>query len=530
LEAFDLIVVGSGFGGAMAALPAVRAGKRVLMIERGDRVPRGSDNWGRDGFFSLTSAYSTDTPYSITDRTGAKSAESLGIIECVGGSSVFYGGVALRLRERDFEPDPDLDGDSGASWPYTYEDLEPYYAEAEQLLGVAGRAGEDPTEPPRSGPYPHQPAPLAAVSRRMADVATASGLRPFSLPLAINYAASARAETCVACGTCDGFACAVRAKNDIATTMIPMLERAGMTLVSGTVVVKLGVEGRRVTDVFAVDRRTLEPRQWQAKAVVVAAGALATPHLLLASDLQRVNPAGGTIGRYLMRHCNAVIMGVFPTRPAPNGEFHKQVGIQDFYYGHPSIAEPHGKLGCIQQFATPQTAYMVRHATDWIEERYRGLRRSIALSVAPWFVPFGTPRITGFIVIAEDRPQAGNRVSLGTTINRFGMPSATITHEYAARDHAARNALASVADGILKKAGSIYNFRDDIKTFSHAVGTVRTGEDPVRSPLDGWGAFRGVDNLYVADGSVLPRSGGVNPSLTIAACALRTGERIAASL
>ena len=398
------------------------------------------------------------------------------------------------------------------------------------MLGVAGRAGEDPTEPRRSTPYPQTPAPLAPVSQRMADVARGFGLRPFSLPLAINYAASARSQTCVACGTCDGFACAVHAKNDMATTLIPMLERQGMTLVSGTVVVKLETDGHRVSEVVGVDRRTLEPRRWRGKTVVVAAGALATPHLLLASDLQQRSPAGDTIGRYLMRHCNAVVMGVFPKRPAPNGEFHKQIGIQDYYYGHPSIAEPRGKLGCIQQFGTPQTAYMVRHATNWIEKRYGGVQKAIALAVAPWFVPFGTPHTTGFIVIAEDRPRPENRVSLAGGPDRFGLPAATIAHAYDARDRAARDALASVADRLLKKAGSVQNFRDDIKTFSHAVGTVRIGSDPSRAPLDGWGAFRGLDNLYVTDGSVLPRSGGVNPSLTIAANALRTGERVAACL
>lgn len=142
----------------------------------------------------------------------------------------------------------------------------------------------------------------------------------------------------------------------------------------------------------------------------------------------------------------------------------------------------------------------------------------------------GSPHTTGFIVIAEDQPRAQNRVTLADGRNRFGMPAAIITHQYHTRDLAARNALASVADRLLYDAGSVRNFRDDIKTFSHAVGTVRIGRDASRSPLDGWSAFRGLDNLYVTDGSILPRSGGVNPSLTIAAHALRAGEAIAAAL
>ena len=141
-------------------------------------------------------------------------------------------------------------------------------------------------------------------------------------------------------------------------------------------------------------------------------------------------------------------------------------------------------------------------------------------------------RISGLIVIAEDKPNAENRIALATgAANRFGMPSATITHRYDARDLAARDALVGAARRILREAGAApVMFPYNIMTFSHAVGTVRLGADPARSPLDERGAFRGLDNLFVTDGSALPRSGGVNPSLTIAANALRTGTHIAATL
>ena len=131
----------------MAAWPSVMAGKRVLMIERGDWVPRGPHNRGADGFFTLTSAYSSEAPYRVVE---GGDGDTLGTIACVGGASVFFGGVSLRLRERDFVHDPEIVGTSGAEWPFTYSDLEPFYSRAEQLLGVAGLAGQDPTEPWRS--------------------------------------------------------------------------------------------------------------------------------------------------------------------------------------------------------------------------------------------------------------------------------------------------------------------------------------------------------------------------------------------
>lgn len=511
----------------MVAAPAVRAGKRVLMIERGDWVQRNAGNWGANGFFNLTPAYSSEAPYEVISRANSK---PLGAVACVGGASVFYGGVALRLREQDFLADAAIDFDSGAAWPYSYTDLEPYYSQAERLLGVAGCAGADPTEPARSIPYPNTPAALAPISQTLSDAAVGLGLHPFQLPLAINYGEGGGRTACTRCGTCDGFACAIGAKNDLATTLIPDLQRRGLTLVPNMVAARLVRENNRITDVECVDRRTMEPRRFRGNTMVVAAGALATPHLLLASGLDRVNPAGYAIGRYLMRHCNAVVMGVFLRKPAPDGEFHKQIAIHDYYYGHASVAEPRGKLGCIQQFATPQTAYMLRHSGHWIDDRYTGLVRYIAHAAKSWFVPLGAPRTTGFIVIAEDRPQAENRVALTRGTTPFGMPQATVSHHYDARDLAARDALASAAERILRRANALRVVHDHIDTFSHAVGTVRMGPDPTRSPLDGWGAFRGLDNLYVTDGSVLPRSGGVNPSLTIAAHALRAGERIAASL
>jgi choline dehydrogenase-like flavoprotein len=509
---FDLIVIGSGPGGAMAAYPAVQAGKRVLMIERGDWVARSPANWGPTGFAELSPTYSLETPYQVL---AGGAGPTLGLLAGVGGASVFYGGVAIRLRESDFAPDPEIDGDSGASWPYTYADLEPYYARAEQLLDVAGASGDDPSEPWRSTDYPQRLPALAPISSRIADAARAMGLHPSRLPLAINYATGGDRQTCVQCQTCDGFACAIDAKNDVAARVVVPMLRAGLHLEVNTVVVELTREGRRIAEVVCADRWTGARRTFRGRTVVLAAGALATPHLLLSSHLEGLNSAGHAVGGYLMRHCNAVVMGGFLRRPAPGGEFHKQIAIHDYYFGHDSIATPRGRLGGIQQFGTPQPDYVRHYVPRW--------KRPLVSRLVP--------HTTGFIVMAEDRPQASNRVAIDRMVTtRFGMPEATVTHRYDARDLAARRALIGAARRILKRAGAALDFVQPITTFSHAVGTVRLGQDPARAPLDAWGGFRGVENLYVADGSVLPRAGAVNPSLTIAANALRTGERIVAVL
>ncbi|HEV2129831.1 MAG TPA: NAD(P)-binding protein, partial [Longimicrobiaceae bacterium] len=147
---YDTIVIGSGFGGSLVAHALVRAGEQVLMLERGDWVARGTQCWEPEGFFTLTAHYSTETPYRVRAGRGERIE---GGCYCVGGPSVFYGGASFRFREADFQPAEEIVGESGAQWPLGYRDLERYYARAERILGVAGRAGEDPTEPFRSGAY-----------------------------------------------------------------------------------------------------------------------------------------------------------------------------------------------------------------------------------------------------------------------------------------------------------------------------------------------------------------------------------------
>ena len=510
-DRWDAIVVGSGFGGAMAAHALVHAGHRVLMLERGGWVARGPQNWRQSGMGLLGPHYSTETPYEVS--VGGR-RRRVGAWHCVGGQSVFYGGASFRFREREFAHDDAIVGDSGAAWPFGYDALEPFYARAERLLGVAGLAGADPTEPWRSEPYPQRPAPLSAPSQVVSDAARRLGLAPFPIPLAISYAADGGRRACIRCGTCDGYACAAEAKNDLATGVIPALVRLGMTLRPNTVCVRVTRAGRRVTGVEWVDRVTGERGHLAARVVVLAAGTLATPHLLLASGMDQLSSAPGALGRYLTRHRNAVVLGLFPRRPNPEGAFDKQVAIHDFYDGAPDDPRaPEGPLGGIQMMTPPQglvRAYLPRLVRD---------PGAALVSYA-----------TGLLAIAEDQPRRENGVELGAARDRFGMPLLRVRHAYSRRDGLAAAALVRQARRVLREAGAPLALVHSIETFTHALGTARMGPDPREAPLDGHGAFRGVDGLFVADGSALPRSGGVNPSLTIAAVALMVGEHAAAAL
>jgi len=503
-------VIGSGFGGSLAAHALVEAGWSVLLIERGSWVERGEHNWAEDAVGPLTSHYGTEWAYRVDGEARPPTVASF---HCVGGASVFYGGVSLRFRERDFDPPSEIVGDSGARWPFGYGELEPYYDEVERLLGVAGEAGSDPVEPPRSRPFPQRAGSLAPVSRRLDAAARSLGLHPFRLPLAINYDAGGGRSACALCGTCDGFACAVGAKNDLPTAVLEPLLRRGLRLETDTVAVRLAGDGRRVTAVETVHRRTGERRRFSAPQVFLAAGALASPHLLLASGLERCNPAGDAVGRYLMRHYNEILFGIFPRRPNPEGVFHKHLGIHDFYFGDPAHPELGPKLGALQQLTTPPPGLVraeVPGAVGRMAARYVG-------------------HLTGWLTIAEDQPRYENRIRLEPgRSDRLGMPVAVVTHRHTRRDYAAGRALGARARQILRRAGAWAHYRHKVATFSHGVGTVRMGGDPRRAPLDADCRFRGLDNLYVVDGSVMPTSAAVNPSLTIAANALRAARRLLA--
>jgi choline dehydrogenase-like flavoprotein len=513
-DEYDAIVVGSGFGGCMAALELVDAGLRVLMLERGGWVERGPANWSGEGAFVRTPFYAADSAFEVA---GGKAAGGERLCTCVGGPSVFYGGASFRFRERDFAAAPEITAGSGAAWPVDYAALEPFYARAENVLGVAGETGFDPTEPPRSTPYPQPPAVLSGASKKIADAARSLGLRPFRIPLALNRAAE-QGPVCAACTTCDAFACAISAKNDLAVRVIPYVTAKGMELRPDTVATRLIAEDGRVTGVECVDKASGERTVVRGRVVVLAAGALATPHLLLASGLERLNPAGHAVGRYLMRHCNAMTYGVFPTRPDPVGEHHKQVALHDFYFGSTEPGAPAGKLGNMQQVMGPQ-ASLVGHV---LPKRLAWLAR---------FAELPASRLTGLLCVAEDQPRAENRVRIDPARpDAYGLPKLIVEHRYTARDLAARAFMVRKAKQVLRRAGALFFFTWPVSTFSHAVGTVRMGEDRGTAPLDPDCRFRGLENLYVTDGSVFPTSAGVNPSLTISANAMRVGRIIVRAL
>ncbi|HAA78129.1 TPA: hypothetical protein DCE37_23780 [Candidatus Latescibacteria bacterium] len=485
---FDAVVVGSGFGGATVALRLTQAGARVAMIERGGWPVRDEQDWDPRSIL-LDKRYKSESPVAV-DLYGFGRPDDYPN-ETVGGMSVFYGGASLRLRERDFD-----------RWPIDYPDLAPYYDEAENLLGVHGQADGDPVGPPRQQPYPASPIELTFPAERIQNAARSLGHHPFPIPTAINFSDETR-PTCVLCATCDGYPCKIEAKNDLPATILKQAQEHGLKIFAQTTAARFERSGARVSGLACIDGTTDTQTTFTADTFVLSAGALHSPAILLRSRFDHPS-----VGRYLMRHCNVIVACVFPFRTNPGRTFHKQTCITDFY--EQQRDETGMAVGVIQDIYTPDPIVMKAHAPRW----GRGV------------IGLTHRYMQNLLCVAEDDPQASNRVELTDRRDRHGLEVPRVTHDYTEADKVRSNVLAQGAKAILQEAGGRFPYRYLIDTFSHAVGSVRMGTDEADCPLDLDCRYRGVNNLYVSDGSFMPTSGGVNPSLTIAANGLRVGSRI----
>ena len=493
----DAVVIGSGLGGALAAHRLVEAGARVVVLERGRWPHRDEGDWNPQAILNDL-RYRGKTPLSVRQRDDRR-FRPLPMNETVGGMSVFYGGASLRLRPADF-----------VRWPFDYQDLEPFYSEAERLLGVHGADGADPLEPPRSAAYPFPPIPYSAPAERVRKAGEALGFRPFPIPLALNFSGN-EGPRCVRCNTCDGFPCAIEAKND-ATGILRRAERKGLTVRAGIAVRALQIRGDRVARAHGVDQESGEAVSFEAPLFVLAAGALGSPAILLRSGLAGKNwkdESTPPIGRFLMRHCNAVVAGLFPFETNPAQVFHKQVCFTDSY--EEQRARDGLAVGIIQDIYTPD-AGVVRRAAG----KFAG-----AFLAKPL-----VHRLQNLLCVAEDAAEPGNRVSLSGEMDALGMERIRVEHRYRKADEDRLALLVRRARKILRTAGALATHVWPISSFSHAVGTLRMGEQADEAALEPTGRVRGLDNLFVTDASAFPASGGVNPSLTIAAGALRIAEGI----
>ena len=503
---YDVIIIGSGAGGGTLAYHLAPSGKRILILERGDYVPREKDNWDSRAVNVLAKYH---TKEAWRDRDGRPLHPHTNYY--VGGNTKFYGAALFRLRERDFGV-LEHHGGTSPEWPISYSELEPYYTRAERLYHVHGERGVDPTEPWASAPYPHPAVSHEPRIQRLHDDFAAAGLTPFHVPIGVMLdEANPRDSRCIRCGTCDGYACLIQAKSDAQVVAVdPALRHPNVSLLTNACVKRLetSASGREITGVIVT--RHGHQERYTADVVVVSCGAINSAALLLrsANTQHPYGLANGSdvVGRHYMGHVNSVLLAISRT-PNPT-VFQKTLAVNDFYFGDEGFPYPMGHISFVGKFDA-----------------------TTLMAGAPFFAPnlsleFIAKHSLDFWLTSEDLPDPENRV----TVDRNG----TIVLSYRLNNEEGHKRLIKKLEGLLERMGASHILprhlflgqRIPLAGVAHQNGTIRFGSDPRTSALDRNCKAHDVDNLYVVDGSFFPSSGAVNPALTIMANALRVGDHL----
>ena len=510
-EHYDVIIVGSGAGGGTLAHTLAPSGKRILLLERGDFLPREMDNWDPKPVFVKGRYISKDTWFDSDGKPFQPQVHYF-----VGGATKLYGAALYRLRPQDFGEIKHVDGLSPA-WPLSYDDFEPWYTKAEQLYQVRGNAGEDPTEGPRSAPYPWPAVSHEPRIQQIADDLVKGGYHPFHAPCGILLDEAQRSRsTCIRCTWCDGYPCLVHAKSDAEVIAVrPLLDRENLTLLTGAEVRRLETDdsGRTVTGV--VVSRNGNQEVYRGDIVAVSTGAANSAKLLLnsATDAHPHGLANGSdqVGRnYMFHNCKAVVA---LSRERNDTVFQKTLGINDFYFGAKDYEWP---VGNIQMIGKSNA------------EAMRGEKPKATMVAPEWSLSDVARHAVDFWLTTEDLPVPENRVTTdkdGDIHLAYKMTNNAEADRLYAELKTSLNHTGMAEHHVLRK-----NFYMDMSIpvagCAHQAGTCRFGTDPATSVLDVTCKAHELDNLYVVDTSFFPSIGAVNPALTAMANAIRVGEHL----
>jgi choline dehydrogenase-like flavoprotein len=511
MEHYDVVIVGTGAGGGTLARHLAPSGKRILLLERGDWLPREPANWLAQDVFVDNKYVSPDTWYDASGKPFQPQVHYF-----VGGATKLYGAALYRLRKEDFGELRHHDGISPA-WPISYDELEPYYTRAEHQYEVHGARGEDPTEPPSSAPYPFPAVSHEPRIQKLSDDLAAAGYHPFHAPCGIRLnEANMPYSHCVRCQNCDGFPCAVHAKSDAEVLGVrPALEHDNVTLLTNATVVKLvtSSSGAEVTEL--VVERDGATESFSGDLVVLACGAANTAKLLLvsANDAHPGGLANGSdqVGRNYMFHASRAVLAL--SREENPTVFQKTLGLNDFYFGSDDDDFPLGNIQMVGKSQAPM---------------FRGEKPTETKLAPQWSLDRIARHAIDFWLSTEDLPLPENRV----TVDRDGK----LTLAYSPTNDVPKEKLYAKLRSILGKLDMhgdhlIHRFaymKNEIPVagVAHQAGTCRFGTDPTTSALDADCKAHELDNLYVVDTSVFPSIGAVNPALTAMANSLRVGDRL----
>lgn len=500
---YDIIIIGSGAGGATMAYRLADSEKKILIVERGDYVPVEKENWDSVEVFQKNR-------YTTTDLWLDKHNKSFrpGMHYNVGGNTKFYGAALFRLREEDFKEIKHYGGTSPA-WPIQYEDLKNYYFESEKLFHVHGKRGSDPTEPFDSEPYPNPPLPHEPRIQEVVDELLNYGWQPFELPIGVNFKPHETANAPYTLDRFDGFPDAAERKGDAhLCSLTKALEYPNVELMVNTKVLRLNTneEGNKITEI--VVEQNGETKTLTSDLVILSAGAINSAVLLLESKSEKfpngLANSSDQVGRNYMFHQNSALVALY-TEPN-HTKFGKTFGINDFYHANKGYEFP---LGHIQMLGKS-------------DEHQIKADSPIA---APGFTfELMAEHAVDFWLTSEDLPDPDNRVT---------VENGQIKISYTSNNQQGHEFLKEELIKALKASGKFKSFLFkgiyfskgmDIASPAHQNGTTKMGLDPKTSVVDTNCKAHDLDNLYIVDGGFFVSSGAVNPALTIIAMALRVGD------
>ncbi|SBO41759.1 GMC oxidoreductase [Cyanobium sp. NIES-981] len=498
---YDVVVIGSGAAGGTLAAELAEAGRTVLLLERGERLPLVDQNVGDVDLFRKQ-RYHPEQPWFGSDGDPFKPQ----MVYALGGNTKIWASVLERLREAEFEGVAMQDGRS-PDWGLRYSDLAPWYDRAEALYRVHGQAGEDPTAPPRQGAYPYAPLSMEPVLEELhADLAR-QGLRPYHLPLSWSESASDPSGDAELFGV-------ERALAPITPGAVPATLRSGATVEA----LHVDPSGRQVKGLearIAGDRWLFQGHQ-----VVLAAGAVNTAAILLRSAGER-HPRGlangsDQVGRNLMK---PQLTALLQRASRPNsGRYSPALGVTEYYWGDRNVDYALGSIrnggGVLQDplFAeSPPLLSLVSRllpdrALEWLADR----------SITWWAMTAVLPDPENRVTVQGDRIDvayiANNREAHDRLVYRW-LDTMQKTE-------------ADSATTVVQRAPIYPRGEAPLSVMGLACGTCRMGSDPATSVVNLQGRCHKLENLWIADASVFPGCPAVGPGLTVIANALRVAGQV----
>ncbi|GGN40494.1 GMC oxidoreductase [Streptomyces fuscichromogenes] len=529
---YDTIVVGSGLGGAVAASVLSAAGADVLVVERAAAMS--TEELRSDHLHGKRSVYATsvgpgpghprvtvlaDGTEQVIDATAGGDIWGL-VAMTVGGGTRLWQGMSWRLFPEDFAMATTYGTPEGADvldWPVGYDEMEPYYSDAEWKLGVAGHDEALSARTPRSRGYPMPPLPDDAVRSLFRTAGEKIGVRTGPIPFAVNSVVRDGRPPCARCGQCVGHACPVDAKNGAHNTFLARALRTGRCdLLVGAPVLGISHRGQRAEGVrMLVDgaERTISCNR-----VVVAAGAIETPRLLLASGLGNDN-----VGRFLHGHSASMVAGIAPEAVGLFRSPGHSVATLDFVHDGQAPIGGGVVFDMFSLYPLMLSTMAGRFGGGLYGSEHKKWMREMA------------PRFVGLMSMAQELSSPDGRVRLHPSLrDANGVPAPIVTGPQVQATEDNRAYLTRVTMKWLEAtgcsqptdllAGRTRQSTPRIPATEHACGTARMADDPRRGATDRYGRLHGAPNVYVCDASLLPSSGGVNPGLTIAANSLRVAR------